>query len=133
MTEETEMNQMPAADNACDNGRDTIRAIYDEAIEVFRFDKDLRPQDRAHKYLEEHKVSRGYSDTALQVCVLDLIKRSYLVGSRDAFTQNLELEEKAAMLTEVSADLLRAAIALRGVSVEQPAVSMPVSLANPEE
>ena len=111
---------MADVDNIGTKEQDAIQTIYDDAIEVFRFDKESRPQDHAHRYLEAHKVARGYNDTALQVCVLDLIRRAYLAGSRDAFSRNLGLEEKAAMLTEVSAELLRAAIALRGVTVEPP-------------
>lgn len=95
---------------------DTIEAICEEAVEVFRFDKELRPQDRAHKYLEEHKVNRGYNDTALQVCVLDLIGRAYQIGAKEAFARDLGLERKVAVLTEISADLLQSAITLRGLA-----------------
>ena len=99
---------------------DTLAAICNEAIEIFRYDKELRPQDRAHRYLEDHKVTRGYNDTALQVCVLDLVNRAYQVGAREVFEEDLGLEQRAAALTQVSAELLQAALHLRGLAPLQP-------------
>lgn len=109
---------MGATDNDCE-AVDTLAAICEEAIEVFRYDKELRPQDRAHKYLEAHEVSRGYNDTALQVCVVDLINRAHKVGMMEAFDRDLGLESKVSTLKRVSADLLQAAISLRGLSPQQ--------------
>lgn len=95
---------------------DTLDAIYSDVIEVFRYDKELRPQDRAHKYLETHEVSRGYNDTALQVCVVDLVDRAYKVGVAEALSKDLGLEEKAVTLTRISAELLQSALDLRGIT-----------------
>lgn len=55
-------------------------SAYDEimadAHEVFGFRKDVRPQERAHEYLERNHVQRGYSDTAMERVVYDLIDRA---------------------------------------------------------
>ena len=44
---------------------DTMEDILADCNEVFRYD-DTRPQDRAHTYLKEHRVCRGYDDTAME-------------------------------------------------------------------
>lgn len=55
----------------------------EEAAEVFgawqnRYD-ETRPQDRAHTYLKEHRVCRGYDDTAMERAAQDMIERAYTV------------------------------------------------------
>lgn len=96
--------------------KDGMSEIREDAIEVFHYDKELTPQNRAHKYLEDHKLNRGYNDTALQVCVLDLIDRAYLVGAEKSSEGRLDLDRKAATLTRVSAELLQVAIELRSLT-----------------
>lgn len=39
--------------------------ILADCNDVFRYD-ETRPQDRAHAYLKEHRVFRGYDDTAME-------------------------------------------------------------------
>ena len=54
---------------------DTMEDILADCNEVFRYD-DTRPQDRAHTYLKEHRVCRGYDDTAME--------RAYAVGRMES-------------------------------------------------
>lgn len=50
---------------------------------VFRYD-ETRPQDRAHTYLKEHRVCRGYDDTAMERAAQDMIERAYTVGRMES-------------------------------------------------
>ncbi len=59
---------------------DTLEAIVEECEGVFRFNHDSRPQDRAHDYLREHRVERGFDDTAMQCAAVDMVRRAYAVG-----------------------------------------------------
>ena len=54
---------------------DTMEDILADCNEVFRYD-ETRPQDRAHTYLKEHRVCRGYDDTAMERAAQDMIERS---------------------------------------------------------
>ena len=63
---------------------DTLGAVLDEVEEVFRFDPESRPQDRAHAYLRRHAVCRGFDDTAMQCAVADMVRRAYACGMADA-------------------------------------------------
>lgn len=65
---------------------ETLEQIKADAVEVFHFDRECRPQDRAHAYLGKYRVRRGYNDTAMQVAVtvgdaIDLLDES--VGGAD--------------------------------------------------
>lgn len=51
-----------------------------DADEVFRFERDVRPQDRAHAYLGRNRIRREPCDTAMLCTVLDLCRRSYAAG-----------------------------------------------------
>lgn len=59
---------------------DIPQEIQDDIDTVFRYEHDIRPQDRAHAYLANHRVSRGYNDTAMQVAVTDMCRRSFAAG-----------------------------------------------------
>ena len=59
---------------------ETLEQIKADAVEVFHFDRECRPQDRAHAYLGKYRVRRGYNDTAMQVAVTDMIERAYEAG-----------------------------------------------------
>lgn len=54
--------------------------IAADADEVFRFDREARPQDRAHAYLGRYRIWREPGDTAMLCTVLDLCRRSYAAG-----------------------------------------------------
>lgn len=62
---------------------DTMEDILADCNEVFRYD-DTRPQDRAHAYLKEHRVCRGYDDTAMERAAQDMIERAYAVGRMES-------------------------------------------------
>lgn len=62
---------------------DTMEDILADCNEVFRYD-DTRPQDRAHAYLKEHRVCRGYDDTAMERAAQDMIERAYTVGRMES-------------------------------------------------
>lgn len=59
---------------------ETLEQIKADAVEVFHFDRECRPQDRAHAYLGKYRVRRGYNDTAMQVAVTDMIERALRGG-----------------------------------------------------
>ena len=58
---------------------ETLEQIKADAVEVFHFDRECRPQDRAHAYLGKYRVRRGYNDTAMQV---DGSRYTYGVNSK---------------------------------------------------
>lgn len=62
---------------------DTMEDILADCNEVFRYD-DTRPQDRAHAYIKEHRVCRGYDDTAMERAAQDMIERAYTVGRMES-------------------------------------------------
>ena len=55
---------------------DSMESIQADALEVFGYQRGIRPQERAHQYLREHQVRRGYDDTALLCVVRDLVART---------------------------------------------------------
>lgn len=62
---------------------DTMEDILADCNEVFRYD-ETRLQDRAHTYLKEHRVCRGYDDTAMERAAQDMIERAYAVGRMES-------------------------------------------------
>lgn len=68
---------------------ETLDQIKADAVEVFHFDRECRPQDRAHAYLGKYRVRRGYNDTAMQVAVTDMIERAYEAGRAEVTGANL--------------------------------------------
>ena len=58
-----------------------LEEVIEDAHDVFRYDKEIRPQDRAHAYLVKNRVRRDYSDTAMECVVIDMIKRAYAIGA----------------------------------------------------
>lgn len=54
---------------------DSLQKILSDVDRVFEF-SDMRPQERAHEYLEEHEVARGVRDTAMQAAVRHMVKRA---------------------------------------------------------
>lgn len=88
-------------------------AVHDDVDEVFRFDKQVRPQDRAHAYLARNRVVRDYSDTAMQRVAHDLCDRAFAAGMACAPVRAMDdrvgraaemLLEAAALLDEVMAE-----------------------------
>ena len=76
---------------------DTMEDILADCNEVFRYD-ETRPQDRAHGYLREHKVQRGYDDTAMERACQDMIERAYAVGRMES--SRAVAEETARIIAE---------------------------------
>ena len=66
---------------------DTLGAVLDDVARVFSYDRDSRPQDRAHAYLSERRVPRGYDDTAMQCACEDMVRRAYRVGLTENATE----------------------------------------------
>lgn len=60
--------------------KDSMASILDDADKVFCFEQDCRPQERAHRYLTEKQVNRGFNDTAMLCVVNDLVKRAHALG-----------------------------------------------------
>ena len=91
---------------------DSIEEILEDAEAVFRFETGSRPQDRAHRYLEEHKVNRGYNDTALLCVVNDLIARAQGL-SGDERKMQADGGMARALMVKCAGELLEAAEAIR--------------------
>lgn len=66
------------------DGEDTLAAVLDDADFIFHYEKGERPQDRAHRYLEEHRVARGFSDTAMLCAAQDLVRRAHALGVHES-------------------------------------------------
>lgn len=89
---------------------DTLESILNDADEVFRYERDNRPQDRAHAYLARRGVNRGFNDTAMLCVVNDLVRRAHLLGQDGAEPEQQEGSEMAkAPLTKCAGELLLAA------------------------
>lgn len=82
---------------------ETIEEVLAEASEVFGYDRERRYQERAHAYLERRKVSRSYSDTAIERVVLDLVGRAHRAGgSGELAAVEGERDALRAALSEVA-------------------------------
>lgn len=81
---------------------ETLAQIKADAVEVFHFDRECRPQDRAHAYLGKYRVRRGYNDTAMQVAVTDMIERAYEAGRAEVADANL-VQNLRRQLTSIEA------------------------------
>ena len=66
MDEKTTDDKAGAAD-------EHLEDVYSDAETVFGFDKELQPQDRAHAYLAERRVQRGFCDTAMLCACRDMV------------------------------------------------------------
>ncbi len=81
---------------------ETLDQIKADAVEVFHFDRECRPQDRAHAYLGKYRVRHGYNDTAMQVAVTDMIERAYEAGRAEVAGANL-VQNLRRQLTSIEA------------------------------
>lgn len=97
---------------------DSWSEITADLTEVFRYDKEERPQDRAHAYLERRVVPRGFGDTAMQCAASDLCRRAYALGQVDARAGMSGVQSCAASLTEMSGRMLALAVELRGMELK---------------
>ena len=70
-------------DEKTDEIDERLEDVYTDAETVFGFDKELRPQDRAHAYLAERRVQRGFCDTAMLCACRDMVARAYELGVED--------------------------------------------------
>lgn len=81
---------------------ETLTQIKADAVEVFHFDRECGPQDRAHAYLGKYRVRLGYNDTAMQVAVTDMIERAYEAGRAEVADANL-VQNLRRQLTSIEA------------------------------
>lgn len=81
---------------------ETLEQIKADAVEVFCYDREVRPQDRAHAYLGKYRVRRGYNDTVMQVAVVDMIERAYEAGRAGIADANL-VQNLRRQLTSIEA------------------------------
>lgn len=65
---------------------ESIGDVVADCAAVFRFD-ERKPQERAHDYLRERRVARGYDDTAMQCACEDMVRRAYRVGLTENATE----------------------------------------------
>lgn len=87
----------------------TIGDVYADAEAVFRFSRESRPQDRAHDYLREHEVARGYDDTAMLCAVDDMIARAYAAGRDDGTEEATGVEAMREAMGQMGRALIAAA------------------------
>ncbi len=88
--------------------------IADDIKAVFGFEKGKRPQDRAHAYIKDHELTRGYDDTALQVAVTDLCRRAYEVGYDLGAQSAADGRANAARMIEDASELIANAARMIG-------------------
>lgn len=84
---------------------DALGDIRRDAKSVFGYSKTQRPQERAHAYLADRLVRRGYNDTAMECVALDLVERAYEAGRGGG--------DAAALLDEVEEAVCAAIDAMR--------------------
>ena len=97
----------------------TLEQIKADAVEVFHFDRECRPQDMAHAYLGKYRVRRCYNDTAMQVAVTDMIERAYEAGRAEVADANL-VQTQSLSVGQVSSQELIVGLPLNGRSAAQP-------------
>lgn len=74
---------------------ETFEGLLDDVDEVFRFDRDNRPQDRAHAYLSHRGLGRSATDTAMQAAARDFVSRARQIGSKAPVTPAASLDPDA--------------------------------------
>lgn len=94
---------------------DEMAAILDDLRAVFGYQTDVRPQDRAHAYIDRRRVQRGFSDTALQCAATDMVMRAFAIGRAEGASSVDGAARSAATLTRVAGELLGIACDLRGL------------------
>lgn len=62
---------------------DSWELIVEDIGDVFSYSTEQRPQDRAHRYIDEHGVQRVARDTSMQAAVLDMCERAYELGKSE--------------------------------------------------
>lgn len=97
---------------------DTWDEIEKDVKAVYGFERDSRPQDRAHAYIERRKVQRGFNDTAIEVAAMDLCRRSHALGLQAGRSGVPGLDRVAASVAEQSGKLLAIACELRGIEAD---------------
>ena len=90
---------------------DALQGVYDDCDEVYGYDEDARPQNRAHDYLERYMVERTARDTAMQRVCRDLIARAYEAGVSDTLAK-ADVAALGAELRSLGGEMLRRGIDL---------------------
>lgn len=86
-----------------------LEDVYTDAETVFGFDKELRPQDRAHAYLAERRVQRGFCDTAMLCACRDMVARAYGLGVEDGRADATGVEAMRGAMEQMGRALIAAA------------------------
>lgn len=73
------------------NPKKALACVMRDAEAVFGYRK-ARPQERAHKYLADRRITRKFTrtDTALLAVCEDLCRRSYQLGRHDGAMEEQE-------------------------------------------
>lgn len=95
---------------------DSMGAVLSDLEEVFGYRPDVRCQDRAHEYLSEHMVQRGYKDTAMLCATKDMIQRAYQLGVIEGSACVRDTSRSADEITRLATELLGVACSLRGMT-----------------
>ena len=86
-----------------------LEEVYSDAETVFGFDKELRPQDRAHAYLAERRVQRGFCDTAMLCACRDMVASAYELGVEDGRAASTGVEAVREAMGQMGRALIAAA------------------------
>lgn len=86
-----------------------LEDVFTDAETVFGFDKELRPQDRAHAYLAERRVQRGFCDTAMLCACRDMVARAYELGVEDGCAAATGVEAMRGAMEQMGRALIAAA------------------------
>lgn len=100
----------------CTMSPDTMGAVLSDLDEVFGYRPDVRCQDRAHEYLDAHKVQREFKDTAMLCATKDMVRRAYQLGVYEGAASVRDASRSADEITRLATELLGVACSLRGMA-----------------
>lgn len=88
---------------------DSWEMIVQDIADVFSYSTELRPQDRAHRYIDEHGVQRVACDTSMQAADIDMCERAYELGKSERIP---ELDGMAEEFREMSAKCMELSVGI---------------------
>ena len=86
-----------------------LEDVFTDAETVFGFDRELWTQYRAHAYLVERRVQRGFCDTAMLCACRDMVARAYELGVEDGCAAATGVEAMREAMGQMGRALIAAA------------------------
>ena len=90
---------------------DSWELIVEDIADVFSYSTEQRPQDRAHRYIDENGEQRVARDTSMQAAVTDMCERAYELGKSERIP---ELDGMAEEFREMSAKCMELSVVIGG-------------------